>query len=171
MENQYKEQAQKFCDKNGVKISIELAKNQSAPLWAVEGSQYGLKYNIKIKRAGKKWIFNFWDSVHNKEILETLKELKSVLFDGAYIKGVWNDAGEVRKFKRENKPEDFQPTAYDVLACITKNETGSFDNFCSNYGCNNDSRKDLETFLAVGKEWENCERLFGDVMEELREIA
>jgi hypothetical protein len=133
MENQYKEQAQKFCDKNGVKMSIELAKVQSAPLWAVEGSQYGLKYNIKIERADRKWDFSFWGSVHDKE----------------------------------NRKK---PTAYDVLACITKNETGSFQNFCDDYGYDTDSRKALETFLAVGKEWENCERLFGDVIEELQEI-
>ena len=63
------------------------------------------------------------------------------------------------------------PTAYDVLASITKSDPESFENFCSEYGYDADSRKALKTFHAVEKEWENVNRLFSDVMEELQEIA
>ena len=63
------------------------------------------------------------------------------------------------------------PTLYDVLASITKSDPESFSNFCSEYGYNADSRKALKTFHAVEKEWENVNRLFNDVMDELQEIA
>lgn len=62
------------------------------------------------------------------------------------------------------------PTAYDVLACLTKYEPGSFEDFCANYGYSEDSRKAEKIYFDVQKEYSNVKRLFHDVMEELEEI-
>ena len=62
------------------------------------------------------------------------------------------------------------PTAYDVLACLTKSDPFNFRMFCDEYGHDDDSRKSMSIFRAVGREWEKVNRLFGDVIEELREI-
>lgn len=63
------------------------------------------------------------------------------------------------------------PTAYDVLAGITKYEVGSFENFCSDYGYDVDSRKAYKTYKAVMKEWKNVELLFTtEQLELLQEI-
>ena len=70
-----------------------------------------------------------------------------------------------------NSDGNTPPTPYDVLASITKNDPESFENFCSEYGYDTDSRKALKVYHAVAKEWENVKRLFSDVMEELQEIA
>jgi hypothetical protein len=40
-----------------------------------------------------------------------------------------------------NTGKGIQPTAYDVLTCLTKYDPESFDNFCAEYGYDNDSRK------------------------------
>lgn len=63
------------------------------------------------------------------------------------------------------------PTAYDVLACLTKYEVNSFEDFCGDFGYDIDSRKAYKTYKAVLKEWKNVERLFSAVqLEQLQEI-
>lgn len=64
-----------------------------------------------------------------------------------------------------------KPTAYDVLACLTKYEVGTFEEFCSEFGYDTDSRKAEKTYLAVKDEWLNISRLYNDEeLEQLREI-
>lgn len=67
-------------------------------------------------------------------------------------------------------PAKIAPSAYDVLACITKSDPGTFNEFCYEYGYNNDSIKALETYRAVQEEWSGVRRMFGDCLEELQEI-
>ena len=62
------------------------------------------------------------------------------------------------------------PTAYDLLSCLTKYDPETFENFCSEYGYDTDSRKAEKIFKAVTKEFIGVNRVFGDVLEELAEI-
>lgn len=55
---------------------------------------------------------------------------------------------------------DNEPTLYDVLACLTKHNPETFEDFCANYGYDNDSRTAEKTYKAVLKEWKNLNRLF-----------
>lgn len=64
-----------------------------------------------------------------------------------------------------------KPTAYDVLACVTKYDVGTFENFCAEFGYDVDSRKAEKLYFDVQKEASECQRMFGDVMEKLQEIA
>lgn len=60
---------------------------------------------------------------------------------------------------------------YDVLACLTKCDPGTFENFCSEYGYDSDSRKALKTYKAVRNEWQNLCKLFTESeLEQLQEI-
>ena len=63
-----------------------------------------------------------------------------------------------------------KPTAYAILACLTKYDPGTFEDFCSDYGYDEDSRKAERIYKAVCNEWLHVERVFGDCMDELREI-
>jgi hypothetical protein len=64
------------------------------------------------------------------------------------------------------------PTAYDVLACIQKNDPGSFENFCADFGYDSDSRKSERTYRLVLKQWEKVEAFFSqEEIEALQEIA
>ncbi len=66
-----------------------------------------------------------------------------------------------------------EPTAYEVLACICKDDPGTFENFCDEYGYDNDSIKDRKVWRACVNEWKKVELFFGfdtDCLEELREI-
>ena len=63
-----------------------------------------------------------------------------------------------------------RPSKYDVLACITKSDPGSFEEFCGEYGYDTDSRKAERTWKAVVREWKAVSRVFGGCLDELAEI-
>lgn len=63
------------------------------------------------------------------------------------------------------------PTAYDVLACLTKYPCDTFEDFCANYGYDVDRRKDFKVYQAVGKEWDKVSEFFtAEEIEEMQEI-
>lgn len=64
------------------------------------------------------------------------------------------------------------PTAYDILACVQKYDVGSFEDFCSGFGYDTDSRKAEKTYKAVCKEYAGISQLFSEseIMEKLQEI-
>ena len=63
-----------------------------------------------------------------------------------------------------------KPTAYDVLSCVQRYDIGTFDDFCSDFGYDTDSRKAEKTYFAVQREVSECQRIFGDSMEDLENI-
>ena len=69
-----------------------------------------------------------------------------------------------------NYEHNIEPTVYDILACLTKYDPYGFTTFCMDFGYDEDSRTAYETYLAVTNEWEQVERVFGDILDELREI-
>jgi hypothetical protein len=74
------------------------------------------------------------------------------------------------KFGQSIAAGDKEPTMYDVLACLQKSEVGDFIDFCDEFGY--DKTKSSERiYNSVVKEWENVERLFGDILDELQEIS
>jgi len=66
--------------------------------------------------------------------------------------------------------EDTPPSMYDILTCLTKYNPETFEDFCSEYGYNEDSINALNTYKAVKREFNGVNRLFNDVLEELQEI-
>lgn len=62
-----------------------------------------------------------------------------------------------------------EPTISDVLVCLTTYDVGSFAEFCSEFGYPPDDQAE-KTYNTVCKEYEATKRLFGDIMDELREI-
>lgn len=53
-----------------------------------------------------------------------------------------------------------EPTAYDVIACLPWYDPGTFANFCSEYGYDEDSRKAEQTYRAVKAQAANLARIF-----------
>jgi hypothetical protein len=62
-----------------------------------------------------------------------------------------------------------EPTMYDVLTCLTKYDPGTFEDFCSEFGYDEDSRKAEKIYKAVCKEFEGMKRLFSP--EELDTLS
>ncbi len=64
-----------------------------------------------------------------------------------------------------------KPSAYDILACLTKYDPETFEEFCASYGYDTDSRKALETYLAVQKEYEGLRKVLpADAWNDFQEI-
>ncbi len=64
-----------------------------------------------------------------------------------------------------------KPTAYDVLACLTNYDPDTFEEFCSSFGYDEDSRKAEKVYKAVCEEWSNIKILYSnEEIEKLQEI-
>lgn len=64
---------------------------------------------------------------------------------------------------------DAEPTIYDILTCLTKYDPGSFEDFCSDFGYDEDSRSAEKTYKDVVKEYKAMRRLFTE--EELEVLS
>lgn len=64
------------------------------------------------------------------------------------------------------------PDEYDIITCLAKDDPGSFENFCSDFGYDTDSRSAEKTYRAVKTEWKKVLRVFGEgeCLDDLREI-
>ena len=64
--------------------------------------------------------------------------------------------------------------SYSVLSCLQKYDVGDIENFISEFGYEihgySDFKKVEKTFKAVTREYKNVLRVFGDCLEDLREI-
>ena len=72
----------------------------------------------------------------------------------------------------EAQKKGMPPSAYDVLACVEKYRPGSFTEWCSEYGCDTDSRSAFATWEAVHDEYSRVARFFtAEELSELQEVA
>ena len=64
------------------------------------------------------------------------------------------------------------PHPYNILAGLTKHDPGSFDDFCDEFGYDQDSRRALRTYRLVCDEWKRVSAFFtADELEKAREIV
>ena len=178
--NDYEKQAADFCEKHNAKIiPIYTGHRKYFP----DDKAARACYSVTIEREGKApYTFDFGQSLQ--------KSYKATVGfpgePGCYTVGTvpqwfsfsWlEEVGkEVRvKIGGEMRRAVLQyttipPTAYDILACVTTNDPETFEDFCANYGYDEDSRKAEAIYFAVQKEWKNINRIFSDCMDELQEI-
>ena len=63
------------------------------------------------------------------------------------------------------------PTPYGVIACLQKYDVGNFEDFCSEFGYDEDSRKAEKVYKAVLDEYQHVCMLFtSDELELMQEI-
>lgn len=135
-------------------------------------------YQVTIKRGGRKISFRFGQSLAESEFYYTMGKQKRPI---GRDKLEWNKSqlltfirmdnrsSFVEKLDTIHRPEP--PTAYDVLACLTKYDPGTFEDFCSDFGYDTDSRTAKKTYKAVKKEWANVQTIWDDSeIEQLAEI-
>jgi hypothetical protein len=113
-------------------------------------------FDVTFTRNEKKEIIRFGNSVAD-----------------SYSLGILQTAWDKMRFKvhpEEYSKRQVAPSAYTVLACLTKYEVGTFQNFCDDYGYSNDSIKAMSIYQAVCKEYEKVKNLWRDVIDKLQEI-
>lgn len=167
--NEYTKQALDFLDKAKASIKIEFSGVAINKEWKEKGKRN--LYNVTITTPLGSMNFDFWDSIYNTEIsVMNLEEYAKKRFKCQYEYLTYADKVKVRKELKEKKAAAI-PSAYDVLACLIKYDPGTFEEFCCEFGYNEDSRTAERIYVAVIKEYKQLERIFtAEQIEELREI-
>lgn len=169
MSNEYTKQANEFLKKANATCKIEfvgLAVNKD---WK-EKTKRNL-YEITLATPKGSMTFDFWDSIRNTEISRmTLDEYAAKRWNCHPSNLKYNEKVIASK-ELKAKKADAKPTAYDILACMTKYDPGTFEDFCYEFGYDEDSRTAERIYFAVQKEYTQLSRIFTpEQMEELQEI-
>lgn len=140
-------------------------------------------YDITISKANRKMTLKFGNSIANSgqyimHFGDYAKITLSEDFDQAprpkMVKELSRITGQSMLFggDRYRKNKDFKrPTEYDILACLTKYDPETLENFCANYGYDEDSKTAEKVYNACTKEYKDLLTIFTDEeMTELQEI-
>ena len=167
--NEYIKQAQDFLDKANATMTINFVGLAINKEWK-EDKPRNL-YGITLTTPKGSMSFDFWDSWHNTELAKmTLNEYAIKRYRRRADSLQYSERVAANQALKAQK-ERAKPTAYDVLACMTKHDPGTFDDFCSDFGYDEDSRTAERIYFAVQKEYTQLCRLFtAEQMEELQEI-
>lgn len=123
--DEYTETADNFCKKHNVAVKFTYTGLAVNTNW---DSALRPRYRYDIKTSlGHMWGI-FWDSIANKEKLLS---------------------------KDPKKMSDAEPTAYDILTCLGADSyvSDDFENFCSEYGYNNEPGPELKKARKI---WKSC---------------
>ena len=164
--NDYEKQANDFMEKTGATMKIEFFAHM--PHFDDDKEKRDV-YKVTISRNKIDYTFKFGQSIINScpELRHLVKAYRytkqeKLLLQQGYKRSKCSIDAVIKK--------RIAPNAYDILSCLQKYGVGSFSNFCSDFGYDEYSRKAEKTYFAAQKEFENVNRLFSDVMDELQEI-
>jgi len=172
----YEQQANDFLTKTGTAIEINYKKFD---YHFQDDKDKRDVYSICINRGTRSMSFDFGQSLNNSglrvrnknnnKITHTISMDAFIDKDGKIniSKFKFNLPYPLGSFEEILKPK--APTNYDILACLTKYDPNTFEDFCSEFGYDEDSRKALKVYEAVKKEFTDLCTLFND--EELTELA
>lgn len=136
-------------------------------------------YIITLKRGQRKYTFKFGQSINKSGFFASYGRQKYELPREKmnlknhelkmFVKSKFNwDFG---KISNDKIVYPIAPTLYDVLACVQKYDVGTFEDFCSEFGYETDSRNAKKTYKAVVKEYDKMCSLFNnDELKVLQEI-
>lgn len=167
METKYEKQANDFLKQTGVKIEFKFLKH--GPHFDGETNHRDI-YAVTISRGTRKMIIQFGQSIAESQHFIDHKTGRKYTTAGNGINSSWKITQEgLENFCKPVKGK--QPTNYDILACLTKYDPGTFEDFCSEYGYDTDSRQAERTYKTVKEEFINLQTIFTDKeIEELQEI-
>lgn len=173
-ETDYEKQASDFLLKTNVSFSAKFLKYGKH---FDEDKENRDVYEITLKRGNREFKFNFGQSIINSGFYYTKGKQKTDIdrsfkdYGKAVIIMKIKDNGFLNNGKSDIIHFPKEPTAYDVLTCLTKSEAGTFEDFCGDFGYDEDSIKAEKTYKAVLNEWQNVAMLWSDSeIEELQEI-
>jgi hypothetical protein len=167
--SQYDQQVVDFLAKTNATIEIKFLKNGKHFDSDIDNRDI---YEITIKRGTRSMKFNFGQSiVKSTKYVEKNPNIKrEYTTNGSPLAGNYRVTEKyLNKFCKVVKGTP--PSEYSILACLTKYNPGTFEDFCSEFGYDTDSRKAEKTYQAVVKEYLELTSLFNEAeIEELQEI-
>ena len=136
-------------------------------------------YKITLSRGNRKYSFEFGQSLNKSGFYAQYSKTKVFL----PIEKLSLSDSKLKRWVKQNYKYDFgtiindkivrpiAPTLYDVLSCLQKYDVGTFEDFCSEFGYDTDSRNAKKTYKAVVKEYDKmCSLFSNDELEVLTEI-
>lgn len=174
MKNDYLKQANDFLTKTNTTFKCEFVKNDF--YFAGDKEKRDI-YKITLSRGGRKYSFNFGQSINDSGFYYT-KGVRKIELDRAMINNkylityiIHRDHDFLNNGKSDKIHRPVEPNSYDVLACLTKYDPMDFENFCSEFGYDTDSRSAKKTYKAVVKEFAMVQAIWNDEeIEQLSEI-
>jgi len=117
---------------------------------------------FKIVRGSKSIEFDFGFSVNDTEIF-TVKPI-TYTSNTKYHNKLWHVPAQLAKQLQKDKQEFFDGLLYSCLSSVSSEYNCSidFDDFCSDFGYNNDSIKAKKTWEACLKQSSKLQRIFND---------
>ncbi|OPZ01056.1 MAG: hypothetical protein BWZ11_01885 [Bacteroidetes bacterium ADurb.BinA395] len=176
MKTNYEKQAADFLEKTGCKMTITYKENRK---YFPNDEETRDVYEVKIERGSRVWKFEFGNSIKDSEFVAVYGKTKYPI--PASFREKSNS--EIALYVKQNLQSDFgtvkadriirpvPPSEYSILACLTKYDPESFEDFCSEFGYDTDSKKADKVYSGVKEEWLNVCRMWSDSeIEELCEI-
>ena len=171
----YEQQAIDFLAKTNTELTVKFVKNGKH--FDDDKHERDI-YNITLKRGNRIMNFNFGQSLNASGEYRVLKHLQNKVWCEQTTGGkIHFTPGEYKLLKARfnidkdiiKNPNYSAPTAYDILACLTKYDPGTLEDFCDEFGYDLDSKKVEKTYNAVKKEYTDLCTLFTD--EEIEQLA
>jgi hypothetical protein len=170
----YEQQALDFLTSTGTTFSASFVRNGKH---FDDDKETRDIYEITLKRGIRSYKFNFGQSIMNSQYYQDRIQGRTYTLNGGCRTGNYK-INDIEKYKSGlglsnglKLVKGEAPTPYDVLACLTKYDPGTLEDFCSEFGYDTDSKKAEKTYLAVKDEWQNVCALFTDAeIEALQEI-
>ena len=176
MKTDYEKQATDFLEKTGCKMTITFKENRK---YFPDDKEKRDVYEIEIVRGSRKWKFEFGNSIKDSEFVAVYGKSRYKIPSEMRTKGnqeitlyvKWNLQSDFGTVKADRIIRPVPPSEYDVLSCLTKYDPESFENFCSEFGYDTDSKKADKVYSGVKEEWLNVCRMWSDSeIDELCEI-
>jgi hypothetical protein len=133
-------------------------------------------YTITLKRGSRSYSFKYGQSIANSTYYLDNTSKRMFTLNG---KGIGNSYSTDKAYLERNVGKGSfylyslvagkKPSLYNVLTCLQKYEVGTFEDFCSEFGYDTDSRRAKKIYKAVSKEYANMKALFDD--NELRILS
>ena len=168
--SEYVKQANDFLTKANATCKIEFGGVSRNENWKEKEKRNW--YDVTITTPRGKMTFTFWDSIYNTKISTmTFEEYAKKKLKYNRVEDM--SYGEKVKAKNDlaRLKADAVPNEYDVLACLEKYDPGTFEDFCSEFGYDEDSKTAERIYIAVIKQYKDLTKIFTEEhMEELSEI-
>jgi hypothetical protein len=196
-ERKYHEQGALFMEETGTQWEVVEAVPQTAPTWATD-NKHGIKYSITLKRKGQQYTFDFWGSIADREKIDMAKKAQEGgIYSPAYFAFMdWckNEASptvpnSIRSKNARGIPTDsmgrvwlnnavdtvkaiIQPKPYYILTCLHPMSADTFEEFCAEFGYDEDSRTAEQTYNACITQDRAMRKMYSsEELEALNEIS
>lgn len=168
----YNEAAELVAQKLGLEWTVNFLKNDKH---FEDDKETRDIYKIGLKKGNRDFHFNFGQSIMDSQYYQDSIIGRTYTLTGGCRTGNYK-IDDIDKFKfgfpsggseKLKLVKGKEPKLYDILTRLTKYNPGTFENFCSEFGYDEDSRKAYKTYQAVKEEYTNMCSLFNDEELEL----